>query len=188
MHSAHPLHCTPRREGNRGSNLGEPRHSQNHNLAKARARSGVGLCFQTQPLATSTEKPGSQPPQTLAGQGGIPRLRAQPGWVGAGRPSPHPGPKLNKAPSAGLAGEDRQQRGADTPSGEPAAPATRYSVPVRLSRVPAAASRACGRSQQTKPAPPAGPPPPGKGVRGPSGKAGNSHRPERTLRRAGPRQ
>lgn len=75
----------------------------------------------------STKKPGSPPPQTLAGQRGTPRLLAHPEWVGAGRPSPHPGPELKKAPSVGLAGEDGQSP-SSTPSGEPAVPPNQYSA------------------------------------------------------------
>lgn len=50
-----PTLCTarPGGKGIEAPTWAEPRHSQNHNLLKARARSGVRLCFQTQPLNTA---------------------------------------------------------------------------------------------------------------------------------------
>lgn len=151
-----PTLCTARLtgKGTGAATWAEPRYSQNQNLAKARARSGVGLCFQAQPLATSTETPGWPPPQTPAGQHGTRRLGAHSGWVGAGRPSPHRGPELKKAPSTGLPGEDRRSPGGSRV--QPHLPGRPPCLPLHAapefgsagSRP--AASRARGRSQQDK--------------------------------------
>lgn len=162
-------------------------------MSKARVGSGIGLYFQTQPLATGTEMPGSPPPQTPAGQRGTRRLGAHSVWVGAGRPSPHPGPELKKAPSAGLTGEERQSPGGSRV--QPHLPGRPPSLSLHTApELGSAGSRrrppelAVGLSRQS-PRRPRGRPPPGKGVSGPSGDAGSSRRrPERTLTRTSPRQ
>lgn len=191
-HSPHPLHCTPNWERNGGYNLGRVKVQPKPKLGQSSARSGVGLCFQIQPLATGTKTPESPPPQTPVGQHGTRRLGAHSGWVGAGRPSPHSGPELKKAPSAGLTGEDRQSPGDSRV--QPHLPGRPPCLPLHTApEFGSAGSRprppklAGGLSRQS-PRRPRGRPPPGKGVPGPSGNAGSSRRPERTLTRAGPRQ